>query len=410
MVGPRNYVLEWLNGEAWSLDIDDDSDQGMQLFGQVLQSYGFAPRKMAFGAPVLHPLYMASISFWDSETNQVTTNDVPHYWNNAEEEYNHRPVYTILEDGAHAVRRNYVGTSACLGPRASSLEDENTTDYIAIEMKFSRLPIKKGVFSMTTEKPGGWTKDEMRMIDDFIPALSRIAEVYMFAELTQVLMETYLGKKPGQMVMDGQIKRGDGMETRAVIWFNDLRKSVQLATDLPRDEYIKLLNDYFDCVAGAVLSHGGEVLRYIGDAALAIFPIGPEYYTEEEATQRAADAVKTAWLRMEDLNARRTAEDKEPLKFGLGLHIGEVTYGNIGVAERLEFTVIGEAANRASRLQDQTKVFDSPLVVSEEFMQAHKNIVPGDNWRYLGEMNIRVHDTTISLYAPKCDGMNCLEG
>ncbi len=387
-----NAIRDWLDGEAWSQTFEDATDDGMLTFANMLKDMGFAPRRIAFGAPILHPLYKASVMFWDAETNEITTEDIPHDWEEDNPDFYLTPIYNIIIGGAYAVRRNYLGTGACLGSRPAPLETDGTTDYVAFRMRFHCLPSPDGAFSMSTDAPEGFTTEQLKIIDDFIPSLTRISEVYMFEELTQTLMQTYLGTTPGQMVMKGQIRRGDGIETRAVILFSDLRDSTRLSMELPRKEYLALLNDYFDCVAGAMIDNGGEVLRYIGDAALAIIPIS-DTFQDTEACLSAAEAVREAWRRLDILNRKREKDGKEPISFGIGLHVGDVTYGNIGVPERLEFTVIGEAANRAARLQDQTKVFNCPVVVSEEFKIAH-----GGAWRYLGEMSIRIADTTIPVY------------
>lgn len=160
----------------------------------------------------------------------------------------------------------------------------------------------------------------------------------------------------------------------AVIWFCDLRDSTRLAEITPVDSFLGVLNDFFDCMAGAVLDHGGEVLRYIGDAALAIFPIGDTSKILEEACmpsegacKRALDAAREARQRIDALNERRQVAGDPPIRFGLALHVGDVMYGNIGVPQRLEFTVIGKAANEAARLEGMCKELGHPILISSAF-------------------------------------------
>ena len=143
---------------------------------------------------------------------------------------------------------------------------------------------------------------------------------------------------------------------------------------MPRAAFLGLLNDFYDCMAGSILDHGGEVLRFIGDAALAIFPIVEdddagtrEICTRYDACRMALAAAREAMARIDSLNERRADAGQPPIGFGIGLHIGDVTYGNIGVPQRLEFTVIGAAANEAARIESQTKAFGTPIVVSAEF-------------------------------------------
>jgi adenylate cyclase len=188
------------------------------------------------------------------------------------------------------------------------------------------------------------------------------------------LLYTYLGKRTGERVLSGLVKRGDGEKIHAVIWYCDLRNSTPLAESMSLDSFLGILNDFFDCMAGAVLDHGGEILRYIGDAALAIFPIDGTSKSLQEvcaptegACERALTAARDASSRIDALNRQRGNRGKSPLRFGLGLHVGEVMYGNIGVPGRLEFTVIGPAANEAAHLEALCKKLDQSILISWEF-------------------------------------------
>jgi adenylate cyclase len=185
------------------------------------------------------------------------------------------------------------------------------------------------------------------------------------------LLDVYLGKQSGAKVLDGLVKRGDGEDVHAVIWFSDLRDSTRLAESMPRAEFLRLLDGFFDCTAGAVLAHGGEVLRFIGDASLAIFPIseaGADTPDGEELAARACetalDAAIDAHRRVAELNAKRVDAGLAALELGIGLHVGDVMYGNIGTAERLEFSVIGAAANEAARIESMCKPLQISPVVS----------------------------------------------
>ena len=188
------------------------------------------------------------------------------------------------------------------------------------------------------------------------------------------LLYTYLGKRTGERVLSGLVKRGDGERIYAVIWYCDLRDSTSLSESMSLESFLGILNDFFDCTAGPVLDHGGEILRFIGDAALAIFPIGGTSKSLEEACsptegacERALTAARDARSRIDALNERRKNRGEEPLNFGLGLHVGEVMYGNIGLQQRLEFTVIGSAANEAARLEALCKELDQSILISWEF-------------------------------------------
>lgn len=188
------------------------------------------------------------------------------------------------------------------------------------------------------------------------------------------LLKTYLGERTGARVLAGRTKRGEGERIHAVIWLCDLRESTRLSEALPVEDFFRSLNEFFDCTAGAVLEHGGEVLSYIGDAVLAIFAIeGPERplreacFREEGACAAALAAARGARRRVDALNRRRNARGEPPLEFGLAIHVGDVMYGNLGVPQRMQFTVIGAAANEAARLAGMCKEMGRWVLVSSAF-------------------------------------------
>jgi adenylate cyclase len=183
------------------------------------------------------------------------------------------------------------------------------------------------------------------------------------------LLPIYLGKRTSERVLAGQAKRGTGEKIHAVIWLCDMRDST-----LSIESFFALLSDFFDCTAGAVLTHGGEILSYIGDAVFAIFPIGESdkplqaaCTPEEGACAAALAAARDARTRLEALNQTRQQRGEPTLEFGLALHVGDVMYGNIGVPERLQFTVIGAAANEASRLAGLCKTLGQSILISSAF-------------------------------------------
>ncbi len=190
----------------------------------------------------------------------------------------------------------------------------------------------------------------------------------------KTLLPIYLGKRTSERVLTGQAKRGTGEKIHAVIWLCDMRDSTLLSESMSIESFFALLSDFFDCTAGAVLTHGGEILSYIGDAVFAIFPIGESdkpletaCTPEEGACAAALAAARDARTRVEALNQIRQQRGEPTLEFGLALHVGDVMYGNIGVPERLQFTVIGAAANEASRLAGLCKTLGQSILISSAF-------------------------------------------
>jgi len=194
------------------------------------------------------------------------------------------------------------------------------------------------------------------------------------------LLKTYLGERTGERVLAGRTKRGEGEKIHAVIWLCDLRDSTRLSESIPVEEFFRSLNEFFDCTAGAVLEHGGEILSYIGDAVFAIFAIGePEKplreacVREEGGCAAALAAARDARTRVDALNQRRKAKGEPLLDFGLALHVGDVMYGNLGVAQRMQFTVIGSAANETARLAGMCKELGRWVLVSSAFPSCFPN-------------------------------------
>lgn len=221
---------------------------------------------------------------------------------------------------------------------------------------------------MMTDRPGGFSTDDLGHIYEIMPALSRLIEMHYVRRTAVTLLDTYLGKQTGQKVLNGQVRRGDGDNIYSVIWFCDLRNSTALSETMAREDFLVMLNQFLEAMADAVLDAGGEVLRYIGDAALAIFPIAGDIgLATPVATKKALEAAKDAIERMKIVNAERVKNGENEIGFGIGLHLGEVTYGNIGSPNRPEFTVIGAAANEAARLESLTKEVGVPIVISENF-------------------------------------------
>ena len=289
-------------------------------------------------------------------------------------------------------------------PVLEELQEKGATDYLAYKVSFSSEQEAGAsgdgiIGSWATDRPGGFTDNELVY---FMRVQSRFAvacKIQIQQGVTHNVLDTYLGPNAGRRVLEGQIRRGDGERIEAVIWYSDMRASTPWADRLEPDGFLKLLNDYFECTAGAVIDHGGEVLRFIGDAVLGIFPVKADGDTRASAANKAMQAVCDAQRRLKDLNARRTLTGEEPVDFGLGLHVGELTFGNIGVPERLEFSVVGPAANEVARLESMTKSLHQRVLVSEEFA----NLVELD-WRPLGEHALRGVSAVVKVFTPPVSG------
>jgi adenylate cyclase len=219
-------------------------------------------------------------------------------------------------------------------------------------------------------------------INDLLPVLAMAVEIRVNRRLTKNLLRVYVGEHAGGEILAGRITRGSGSTVTAAIWNCDLRGFTSISELWPRDDVIALLNEYFDTMAKPVEEHGGEILKFIGDAMLAVFPVD-----QENACARALQAAREARAGMAELNRIRIERGQRALGFGLALHVGDVMYGNIGSRSRLDFTVIGPAVNVASRLESLTKELRREVLISGAF--ARLCPCTGDSLVRLGAFPLR---------------------
>lgn len=355
-----NPLANWLLKEAWQAP---SAVELAERFLRRVREAGVPVDRSTVIMPTLHPQIFATVLVWRADTPGIRTIYEPHDIL-LQPKFADSPFAPIIR-GAGGVRRRLEDPGCEIDfPVVRELRAEGATDYVAMPFHFSDGQIN--VMSMTSFAAGGFSTGHLGQVFEVLPLLARLFEVYATRRTATALLETYLGRHTGKRVLEGLVKHGDGEQIHAVIWFCDFRDSTPLARSMGRRAYLRQLNRFFHCMAGAVLEAGGEVLRYIGDAVLAIFPIGEQ---PAEACERAIVAVRLAMARIADMNAKHP--ERPALRYGIGLHVGTVTYGNIGVPERLEFTVIGAAANEAARIESMTKDLGRPVLTSAAFAAAY---------------------------------------
>lgn len=250
------------------------------------------------------------------------------------------------------------------------------------------------LMSWATDAVEGFTKEHIEALKAIQPFIGLVAKLSKQQHTSNNIVSAYLGEEVGKRVLKGQIRLGDVEPLSSVIWLSDLRGSTGMAESMPAAAFQNALNSYFDCTAGAVLNHGGQIIHFIGDAVLAVFPIGSDH-DQSAAAQQALDAAAEARQRINALNKVRLAESHTALDFGIGLHFGRVLHGNIGVPSRIEFTIIGRSVNEASRLESLTKEVGESLLVSRAF----RELIDID-WRDLGTYNAKGVSEGMEVFAP----------
>lgn len=386
-----NLVVTWLLQQGWRMEAPEALMSGL---GAALRGLGVPVERMNLAMRLLHPqVFSLSFVWYPGEPVQRREGA---YSLLEDDRFLRSPFNDLLNKGASAIRRRLTGRAALLDyPILDDMAADGFTDYVALTLPFGDG--RNSAITFATRADGGFEAAHLAAIDDAVPVLARMVEIQALRHTSLTLLETYLGRQTGARVLDGKVRRGDGEVLHAVLWFSDLRGSTPLAESMDARCFLETLNGYFDAMAGAVLDHGGEVLRYIGDAALAIFPFhADDTDAADPAPPRAAlAAALDARGRMADLNASRHAAGLPCLSHGVGLHVGRVTYGNIGVPSRLEFTVIGAAANAAARVEGLCKDLGETIVVTEAFARRH----PG-SWRDLGRHALKGFDEAVTVFAP----------
>lgn len=244
------------------------------------------------------------------------------------------------------------------------IQEEGGTDYLALPAIFSGST--GGVVTFVADQPGGFEDEDILKLTAVARVLSPFLRVISMRDIARSLLVTYLGPRTGERVLSGQVRRGDGEVIDAAMWFSDLRDFTELTESLPPDRLLGILNAYFELVAAAVTSRGGEILRFIGDAMLIVFPVAASA-SAGAACRAALDAAQDAFAALATLNHRRRRQGELEIQFGVGLHTGHAIYGNVGAPDRLDFTVMGPAVNRTARLESLTKELGTSLLMSAEF-------------------------------------------
>jgi adenylate cyclase len=245
------------------------------------------------------------------------------------------------------------------------LSAEGFTDFFVVPLRFRSGEVHAITFA--TERATGFGGDDLDALRAIAAPLSRVAEILALSRVAGNLLRTYVGADAGKRILSGNIRRGDVDEIRAVIWCSDLRGFTAMTGSEPPAAVIRALNELFECQIVPIESRGGEVLKFIGDGLLAIFRVTENGRTVDQQCEAGLAAAREAFANLAVINRRREERGDTPLRVGLALHVGDVAYGNIGSARRLDFTCIGPAVNLAARMEGVASKLGRDLVVSDEF-------------------------------------------
>ena len=382
-------VAEWLVGPARRIA---SGARAFDEFAWRMLATGLPLLRVTMHSPTLHPQYLGATFVWWRTTGQTVQTLIAHEVTDMiRREEN--PVWRVAV-GGETLRRRLDGAGAVLDfPILHDLKAQGATDYLALPIA-SALGSRNYMVTYVTDRPGGFAEPEIADLTRVSQRLPVVADMYSQRAIASNVLNAYLGAKTGQRVLAGQIRRGTGEALNAVLWTSDLRAFTARSDRLPGERMIAVLNALFDAQAKAIHDHGGEILKFIGDGLLAIFPIEqPEMAAV--ATRNALDAAVEAIAAVGRLSADASMAGEPPLEIVVALHAGTVIYGNIGAADRLDFTVIGPAVNLVSRIEAVAKTLNLPIVVSDEFARAY-----GEPLRSLGTHQLRGLAAPHELFAP----------
>jgi adenylate cyclase len=360
-------LLRWLSSAALA-----GSGEADQLAGACrrLRNGGVPVDRGFAGVELIHPLLDGQLFRWDSARDEVTSFDLDRF-DDDEAQWRASPLFRLYDSGDTELRRRIaVDYEPGEFPLVDDLRAEGFTDYVAFMCQRGgdhQLGERDATFlTFATRAPHGFEAPALETLRHLAPCLATTLMAATGPRMTYAMMQTYLGRDAGRQVLRGNIARGEAEEIQAVLWLSDLHGFTRIADETPSDQLVPMLNDYADCQARAVEAHGGDVLKFMGDGVLAIFP----YEHQSQACAPALDAAADAHRAVARLNQRRSAQGLPTTTLYLGLHVGSVFYGNVGSAERLDFTVVGPAVNEVSRLAGMCKAVQKDVVVSSAFAEA----------------------------------------
>jgi adenylate cyclase len=361
-------LAQWITGE------------GLAGASEAEMMTGFCERAVAAGLPLasavlfidtLHPIHEGRALRWSRAAGKTEINDYGRTnEGEAAQSWRATPFFRLVESGGKASRHRVHDEAEAGSPFFRSRREEGLTEYICVMNRFAAEGVIGEMDSVTsgwgTDRPEGFSDADLSAMKRVLPSLALAMKCVALGRMAGALVETYLGRDAGRMVMNGRIARGVADRIGAALWFSDLRGYTRITDTADPAHIIPLLNDYADAVVSAIHDRGGDVLKLIGDGVLAIFRSedGPI------ACRAAIAAATSAAERIEALNRRREAARLPTTQMYVGLHIGEVFFGNIGSKNRLDFTVVGPAVNETSRIAAMCRSADQPLLMSSAFAEA----------------------------------------
>jgi adenylate cyclase len=362
----RLDLMNWLVGQGLTGLPEPDLMRG---FCERCRAGGLNLSRSLVFIDTLHPIYEGRGFRWnDHATNEGETFEYGSTASgDAAQNWRRSTFFHMLEHGFDEIQIDLADCDKLDFSMINDLAANGHRHFLAFVHRFGEtgaLGEMDCFYSYwTTRREDGFTETELVALRDLVPVLGLAIKSAQQVDIVRTLGRVYLGRDASEQVLRGRISRGVTEKINAVLWFSDLRGSTAISESIGPDEIIPFLNDYAQASIEAIHHTGGDVLKLIGDGVLAIF-------TGEDmaAARRAALAAEHRFrLNMDTLNARRSKDGRPVTSAYVGLHVGEVLYGNIGSEDRLDFTVVGPAVNEVSRIASMCRSVDRQFLASSEF-------------------------------------------
>jgi adenylate cyclase len=363
---PRLRLMNWLVRQGLTGLPENDLLRG---FCQRCRAEGLGLSRGLVFIDTLHPIFEGRGFRWnDTETNE---SDSFEYGSTAEgdaaQNWRRSTFYHMLEHGHDELKIDLADCAKLDFSMIDELAAEGHKHFVAFVHRFGEtgtLGQMDCVYSYwVTRRDEGFGEQGLAALRDLVPVLGLAIKSGAQVDIARTLGRVYLGRDASEQVLGGRISRGITERINAVLWFSDLRGSTAISESIGPDEIIPFLNDYAQAAIDAIHDAGGDVLKLIGDGVLAMFT-NPDMAAARRAAMRAEHRFRR---NMTELNARRSADGRPTTSGYVGLHVGEVFYGNIGSEDRLDFTVVGPAVNEVNRIASMCSSVDRELLLSSDF-------------------------------------------
>ena len=385
-------VAEWLTNSSLA---GDDLENIVRGFCERIAAAGLPIARVHLSFSMLHPLYDA-LSFTWRRASGVTIEGFRMPAGQKPDRFLQSPYYYLLDNNLQHIRRRLMQEGPNEFPIFEDLRKDSITDYLAFVQPFGDGSVQGMMGSWSTDHHNGFSDDMIDALLRMQDHLAVAAKMAVLGKLANNMLTTYLGGDAGKRVLNGQIRRGDGETIRAALVMGDMRESTMYAEKEGRQAYIDTLNEFFDAIAAPFNRNGGQILSFLGDGFLAVYPCGRHKDPSKIACEAALSAVHQAQARVAELNNDREQKRLSKIGYGIGLHVGNVMFGNVGLKDRLTFSAFGSAVNEVQRLQILTKKYGREVVASQAFAG-----YCGGEWTRLGEEKLRGIRQKVTVLQPR---------